>query len=372
MLICWLSTIGLVLCLGSLPNEAVCNTAPPKVNGLVLPIPYQTIPISGIDSLYAPNGYKLFDLWLDISNTGEVSNVRLTEVLSESKARLIRKLFSSVRFTPCVKSDTAVDCRIPVRLLVGADSSDSFVSMPLGPDSCVEDVYLYAKAVRSVGLQPPELKRFPWFHATFPEHDSLNILPYALIGLKVGVRGEIRERSLVSSNFENYARQVLNATTWGKYRPAKWNDRAISSTGFLLISFFPTLSYPTVPYPAKKPDSLSYHSRLMVRFLADTAGLITVPIPREAAPGNFHIPAPPEFQAKTLTIRCFIDSCGISRMTNGSSESQAAKLFLKSLSSQIRFYPAMDVAGHCRSFNGIAKVTIDTEAIVRIEYLWLP
>jgi hypothetical protein len=244
--------------------------------------------------------------------------------------------------------------------------------MPLAPDSSVDDVFLYSKAVQAIGYQPAGLKKFPWYHATFPSNDSLNILPYALIRLRIGAKGDLRDRNFVSSNFENYGRQVMNASMWGKFLPAKWKGRAISSNGYLLVSFFPTLVYPTSPYPPATVDTLTYHNRLQLRFLTDTAGLIIVPIPREAAPAVYHIPAPSLYKGKTVTVRCSIDSCGISRLTNGKNESEAARKFLNDLASQIRFYPAMDVAGHVHPFEGIARLTIGTEPIVRIEYLWLP
>jgi hypothetical protein len=367
-----LCLIGLAIGLGGVSNRAESATAAPKLNGLVLPIPTHPIPITGIDSLYTRDGYRLYELWLAVTASGKVSSVQLTEILTESRAALIRDLFSRVKFTSCVKNDTAQSCRLPVRLLVGADSADCAIRLPIGADSCIDDIYLYTKAVRTAGFQPIGLKSFPWFHATFPERDSLNILPFALISLKVGARGEVRDRKLVSSNFENYGRQVLNATTWGKYLPAKWNGRAISSTGFLLISFFPTLPYPSVPYPPKNPDSLSYHKQLLMQFLTDTAGLMSVPVPREASRATYHIPAPPAARGMTLVVQCSIDTCGILKMTGGNNESEEARKFFKNLSAQIRFYPAMDVAGRCRPFSGIARVTTGTEPIIRIEYLWLP
>ncbi|MFZ1684854.1 MAG: hypothetical protein WAU88_12110 [Candidatus Zixiibacteriota bacterium] len=367
-----LCLVGLAIGLSGVSYRADCATVAPKLNGLVLPIPTRPISITGIDSLYTRNGYRLYEFWLAITASGKVTSVHLTEILAESKAALIRNLFSKVQFTPCVKNDTARSCRLPVRFLVGTDSADCSIRLPIGTDSCIDDIFLYSEAVKTAGFQPIGLKTFPWFHATFPEHDSLNILPFALISLKVGARGEVRERKLVSTNFENYGRQVLNATSWGKYLPAKWNSRAISSTGFLLISFFPTLPYPSVPYPPKNPDSLSYHKQLSLRFLTDTAGPMIVPIPREAARATYHIPPPPEFRGKTMVVQCSIDTCGILKMTGGRNESDEARKFYKSLSAQIRLYPAMDVAGRCQSFNGIARVTVGTEPIVRIEYLWLP
>jgi hypothetical protein len=345
--------------------------ARPAALGLRLAIPSSTFPILGADSLTTGNGPEIETLTLSISDSGRVTGVAPSGVITVDRLNRLQQYFARVTFLPASRNDTLIRSQLRVEAILSADTTACVIRYPITADSSISDQSLYAQSLRLNGVATAAWKQFPWFHAGLHSEDTTYLLRYALISLGLSAKGKVTHADLVGTNYPGYAEQVASAAKYGSFLPAKRGVRNVSSDNLLLITFFPSVSYPTKPLVSTNLDTVSWHYRYLVRMMPDSFGLMTDPIPRQPTPGIYQMQVPAAVAYRDLLMNCRIDSVGKISLIPFGVDTTGLKQFCKSLSEQMRFYPGMDFHGRPKPFDGLVQLSNRGGAIVRIEYLWL-
>jgi hypothetical protein len=354
-----------ILLITQLPTDG-----PAATQGFQLPRPAQSVPTQSGDSL----GVKLAEvvrLFLTIDSSGRVSGVEPGCVMTIDRLNGLRSYFSRVKFDAARKGKHAVRSRILVDAVLSSDTSSFVVCYPESDNSISEGRVLSMESLRLNDIFPAEWKGFPSFHATLSAADTSAILRYALIALDLDAKGKVTRTEMVNTNYPVFAHQVEIAANWGSYLPAKVKRKAVASTNFLLVSFFPTISYPTPPLEASRMDTSSWHQRYLLQLLPDSVGFMTVPVPHGPSAVDHHAEVPPSLARRTMVMRCLVDTVGKATLYAIGKDSVGTAQFCRKMGEQIRFFPATDFSGHARPFAGLVELANPSETIIRIRYLWL-
>lgn len=178
-------------------------------------------------------------------------------------------------------------------------------------------------------------------------------------------------RELVSTNCGGFSDQLVNATAWATYQPAKMGGKPLASTNFLLVTFYPTISYPTKPLVAAKPDTSTWHRKYLLQMLPDTLGVMTEPVPRAPTSTNLLATVPPGQARRTFVIPCGVDSAGFLHLKAPYADSSGIPRLCAEIAKLVRLYPALDYRGGPKPFEGYVEITTLNQTNVRIRYLWL-
>ncbi len=365
-----LGSVTLLVMIGALPAPLDCYARPATL-GLQLPFPIQTVAPGSADSLGAKPGIELLRFWLTIDTAGAVANVAPTTAIGSDQLQQIQRFFTRFHFEPGRRHDSALSCRVIVELSLSTDSAFSRVRFPVSSDTQVSVQDLYLTSLGGNSVQVAAWKRFPWFHATVSSVDTTPIPRFALIRVDLGVKGGLTRKELVATNYPGFGGQLVNAAGWAGYQPAKVGGKPVASSNFLLVTFYPSISYPTKPLLAAKPDSSTWHRKYLLRMLPDSSGYMSEPIPRAPSTGSLQIPVSPKQSRKSFIFECEVDSSGVVHLKSPLADTTGVPTLGAAVAKSLRFYPALDFAGRPKSFEGYAEVSTLNRTNVRIRFLWL-
>lgn len=309
-------------------------------------------------------------LQLRIDKKGTVTNLTLNDVVSDARLGEYTTFFRRFRFHPGNRDGVDIAQLLPVTLYLFTDHRPPILTVPITADGRVDDPGLYWQALELNGVTLPQLRKFPSYHSTLLGADTFIQLRYVLVAVDLNRWGVPSRISLARTNYPTFAGQILNAVNWGEYDPGRTDTKAVASSCFLLVTFFPAMQYPSRPFRVEAGDTVLDIERLAVRLLPDTLGYLSGPIPRLATDWTYPLSATPGAWRHHGIFRYKIDDQGNAYLVSGGNGSAAAWQFGTSLSTTMRFYPATDKRGNPVSFEGVVKVTPKGKSNVRVEFLW--
>ncbi len=347
-------------------------TEPKPVYGLSLAYPVTMPVFREGDSLLFRREDEFIRLQLRIDKKGAFSDLVLTDVISDARRKEYTDFFKQFRFRPGKMQGKAVAQILPVTLYLFSDHRQPIVIVPITSEGRIDDPALYWQALELNGITLPHVCEFPSYHSTLRGSDSAVQLRYVLTSVDLDREGVPSRISLAKTNYPDFAGQILNAVNWGKYSPARVDSQAATSSCFLLVTFFPTLQYPSRPLVEGDSAGSSFsHERAAVRLLPDTVRYLSAPIPRLTTDWTYPLGATPGSWKNHGYFRYKIDDLGTAYLVSGGNGSAAAWQFGQSLETVMRFYPAVDKRGNTVSFEGVVRVTPVGKSNVRVEFLWL-
>lgn len=344
---------------------------PEPVFGLSLAYPREVPVFQEGDSLFRRSEDEYSRLLLSINQSGSVTNLVVNGVVSEARLLEYTSFFEKYRFRPGSRNGSSMAQTLPVTIYLFADHRPPVVTTPIGADGKVGDPGLYWQALELNGVTLPHLQRFPSYHSTLSGPDSTPELRYVLASLDLNPEGVPSRISVARTNHPAFAGQILNAVNWGKYSPGRIDTQAVASSCFILVTFFPSLQYPTQPWKAGVTDTVLSPEGLAVRMLPDTVGCLSGPIPRFAKDWTYPLSVKPGSWQRHGIFRYKIDNRGDAYLISGGNGSEAAWQFGSSLAAILRFYSALDTRGNPVPFEGVVNVTPTGKSNIRVQFLWL-
>ena len=341
--------------------------------GLKLAYPLKPPTLGDTDSILKCAEDEFVRLQLRVDVKGAVSKVIYTDVATENRMREYNLFFKLIRFQPGTRNGAPVAQLIPVELYLFTDHRTPDVTFPVSSDGLTKSSRLYWQALELNGITLPHLLTFPSYHSTLFGVDTTVIPPNVLAAIDLGSDGSPTAIHLAHTTYPNFASQILNAANWATYSPARIDTLAVPSTFFLLVTYFPTVAYPTKPLALTWPDTFTSisHEKLAVTLLPDTLNYLSGPIPRLVDNWVYPVaPTPGAWKAHGI-FRYKIEKDGMPYLISGGNGSVAAKRVGDALAQAMRFYPATNKWGHPVSFEGVVKVQPETKSNVRVKFLWL-
>ncbi len=310
-------------------------------------------------------------LQLEIDQTGLFKKALPDSSTDTVISKYVLSSLRKVSFEPATKSGKPVLSVLPVRATVQPRFRNTVVEWPVNVNFEITNRHLYFLALKLLGTELPKIKKFPPYFCNLKLTDSLKHLPFALLSVNLNETGEFNSSEIVETNLPAYVRQIQSAALWAEFSPLMLDNKAVPSAGFLLVSFFPQLQYPTTHLEIKGDSIYPWYERWRVQFLPDTAGLMMPAMPTHQEVGNLTIKGKNRRLYGEFIANLLVDTLGNVRTgsidINNPPLQQALNLALK----DVKFFPATAYNGELKSFQGKATVSFDGTSNIQIEYLWL-
>jgi hypothetical protein len=307
---------------------------------------------------------------LQVDSLGSVTSLSIADPADSLYEDIYHDYLAAIRFEPGLHSGRPTAMALVVQLRVGAVCTAPHVRFPVEPNRGVVLTDLYWESFRANGIEVPRLVSFPSYYYEFHAPDYWQLYPYIIYRVELDSTGDVTAARLVGPD-DPFADQLRLGIHWGQYSPLKRDGVAQASVGFLIISLFPNLSYPT-PAIDYRADSLSADwDYLRVRFLPDTIGVMVPPVPKLdwSGPAEMHRSAvrPSGF----VSARVQVNQAGLGQIAGLVTDSPAIRGVLATRADQRRFYPAIDFSGQPQPYEGLLYLKLGSESNIRVWFSWM-
>lgn len=315
---------------------------------------------------------RLANVILDIDAEGRVTSARAESSSDSAFAAYAQAWMKSIRFEPATFMGKKVPSRLPVVLQFRPRVRLPDLYFPVDSAGVIADADLYFGAFDLNDIRFPQLEEFPRYFCDLKSQDSSVIFKYVLVKVGLDESGRVTEVEEVSSTYPAFSRQAMSAVLWADFSPAVVQGSPVPGECFVLISFFPQISYPTRPWQRSHLDSLGRSARFRVRLLPDTIGLMSKPLLTRMNSDKFTLAGRHVAFRDTVSVALLVDTTGrvsVRRCTGAGKELQQAA---RELSARLKFFPALDYQGRAHRFSGLMSFIFQASPEIRIVYHWLP
>ena len=351
--------------------EAGIPSSRPTYLGLALAYPAETMNLGRRAPILAVPYDSLAWLTLEVG-TDSAAVVVAADTSSDSTVGLhFSQFLDGLRFVPAELNGVLVASRLRLHVRFRANGLSPMVVWPIGEDGVVNDQTLYSHSLRLNGVEPPRVKTFPAYHGAVRRKDSLGIYPFVLTRVDLDSAGAPTSIVPVRSTYAGFDALVHTACNWASYEPARIAGKAVPASVFVLVSFFPNVSYPTRSLDLTGDDTLPLLEMTRVRLLCDTLGPLSPALPRFIADDSLLMEGNPGIANGDGTVLCLIDSLGNARAGRIAAPGHLQRRFQR-LVAQLEFFPALDREGRPMNSMEPLGIRFSGSAYVRIDVLWLP
>ena len=312
-------------------------------------------------------------VWMSvlISQDGSCSATAPDSTTDAIVVRHLSQFLDSMRFVPAEMYGEPIASRLCIHVRFRPNGLAPIVTWPIGDDGVVADQSLYTLTLRANGVEPPKIRSFPSYHGSVKKKDSVSIYPFVLTRLDLDSSGVPTAITPMQSTYVGFDALVRTACNWATYSPATVKGNAVPSTIFVLVSFFPNVSYPTKRLDFTSMTAQPLREAMRVRALCDTLGPLAPALPGFVADDSLLMEGKPGISTGEGTILCLVDTLGRAR-AGRIAVSSYLQPRMQRLVSQLRFFPAIAHTGHPAPFSGPVRIRFTGSEYVRIDLLWLP
>jgi len=369
----WLKLACSLLVL-SIPVDIIAESATrPSHFELALPYPNVIPKLVTESNLPYYTLERLIPVILDIDRKGCVTGVAAENLSDSSFANYTQLWLKSIEFEPATFKGKEVQSYLPIIMQFRPKVRLPDLFFPLDTSRSITDADLYFKAFGLNDIRPPQLVQFPSYFCDIKSSDTSVIFKYILTKVTLDESGQVTDVVEVSSTYPAFTQQVMSAILWAKFSPTEVRGTPQPSKCFILVSFFPQISYPTRVWQQDNYDSLYLLERFRVRLLPDTVGLMTKPLPAKLSGSEFTLSGRHTAYRNQVSAFISVDVTGSASLRRMSKTGKEVQLAVRELiGRRLRFYPAMDYQGNPQRFSGLVTFIFKASPKIRMEYNWLP
>ncbi len=339
---------------------------------LSLPQPISVSPDTFGISLPATKIERIVTFDLRIDGLGSLGAITPRVSADSPLVAWCEPFLRSFSFSAGRRDTIPASLNLPVDLWITPQTTRPLILFPVDSFSNVPSLQRYVRALETNGCTVPSIQRFPPIFCVLKLPDTATSYRYTLLRLKLDQNGRVKKSSIVGTNCSDFADLILSAVNWATFKPARIQKKNVSSSCFLLVVMSPTIRYPTKYWTPKAAAKLPALEKYMVRVLADSAELMSEPLPRHAQQGEEDFPELRYGVRDSLSLHVSIDTAGYPRIIRSSPDPLERSRIEKIVSRRLRFYPALDFQGRPVPFQGLIKLVALDLKKVRISYSWLP
>ncbi len=282
-----------------------------------------------------------------------------------------RGYLESLKFAPAQANGKLIKSTLPVNMRIQPGVSVPDFYFPVDTNGNVADLDLFVDATKLLGVEPPRVLSFPSYSCDLQSMDSMIVYPYVLLHIELDKSGKTIGARIDTSTFQSFAQQILSAVRYATFEPARVKNKKISSEAYLLVSFFPQVSYPNRGWSADTSWHAGLLERSQVRLLPVKLGLMSKPLPRRVPGDSYPLSRAPLLYGR-ISASLEVDSLGYTTSWRLSKLGPRERKQAIALVKTIRFFPAVNFDGTTKPFNGLTYLSPEDNTIIRINFDWLP
>ncbi|MBU0985410.1 MAG: hypothetical protein KKA42_16165 [candidate division Zixibacteria bacterium] len=341
--------------------------------GVALPYPTKISPHETIIGAHPSTNVEItVPARLTVDSLGRVASIEPKNPALSIFCAYFGRYLRAIQFEPGTVDGVPSSLRIPVNLHIRPDLGEPTVVFPVAGNRAVRSPQLYTEALQLNDVIPAALTRMPSYNCDLTPGDTTDMYPYLVIRVDLDATGAVRGMSKIVSTFPQFTGQLMSALYWAEYAPLIVRGEARASSLYVVVSFYPTVRYPTLPITPDSADSLSILERMRVYTAVDTLGLLAPPVPMRTWSGVASMSPAKWLEPGVISVPLTVDASGRADLGEPSRDSRAAKRTRNSLAQTLRFYPAIGFDGVRRPYTGVAYFEAAGGSNIRIWFDWLP
>ncbi len=305
---------------------------------------------------------------LTIDKKGKIKKITPETVQDLAYVDYFRDNLMSVKFEAAKKDGKKVAFLLPCILRFEKKVIFPEVYFPIDTARKIFNRALYFSAFDSIQVEFAKLDFFPTYYCDLEPNDSLTANPFILFKVNIDETGNPVEIKKISSTYSQYDVQLQSAIQWAKFKPAFIDNQPVASENYLIVSFFPYVNYPTIPWYPSNKDGDSYYHNLQLKLIPDTVGNLQEPIPAFISPDNF-LSASRNISKDSVLILFSVDTSGKAKISRFSKMKKRNRKPIFQMIKNKRFYPALDYSGHPVETKVLANFILQNSGYIRIKIL---
>lgn len=355
-----------------MPAEPVVEIVRPVHFDRSLPYPVSIPEFIPDTTIIQPGFDRTFSLRLAVDSVGDVTGLAAAYADDSAIVAGYTTYLKSIKFKPGQIRSVDAPFWLAMTIDVGPAEVRPQLRFPLAADGHVADADLYFESLTLNGVELPAITLFPKYACDLKKGDTASVFPYIIFKLELDETGSITSVETLITTYLRFTEQLQTAIYWGEYSPLRIDGQAMASTNYLIVSFFPTSTYPTRALPISEDSSGSIYDVVRVRLVADTIGLLNKPVPRGRWTGTLAYGLAPYLDQGPASILVRVDALGVARVTRISPKAYfVSPTRWDLLAQRILMYPARDFHGRNTEYRGRFRVEYVADTIIRIQPEWL-
>ena len=363
--------VTLILFLASIGEAADTAVELPGYHGLTLARPTVLPSLEYAENLNYYAEDKYFGVVLKVDSKGRVKAVEARDSTDAEAIKSFEPYLKTMEFEPGVFRGKNKKQLIPLDLYVTIGRRVPDIKFPLNLKGEIENRDLYRLALVLNGMKLPRLAYFPSYNFHSNILPGVTEYPFALYKLDLDAKGRPTALALVKTTCANYTDQIQSAILWGRYEPLYIKGKAAPSVNYLLVSLLPQVNYPTNPLDFDSGKAIALRDKIRVRLLTDTLGLISAPLPENIIDGEFVCSSDTVRILGDVWYRVLVDTLGNVKLNRTQDKNSKFIKAGRGLTPHLRFFPAIDIQGRARPYEGDLNVTFTGSKRVYISIMWL-
>ncbi len=229
-------------------------------------------------------------------------------------------------------------------------------------------MFEYACELNKVEL--PKVMTFPSYFSIVNQSDSTGRYPYIVEKLSMN-EGKVTNIQNEFSSNDQFLTQIESAILYSDIKQPKIKGKEIAADIYLMVSFFPQLSYPVAPYDAGVNDSSNLMHKYRIKIINKKSKLLSEPIPKRVPSNRYGRQLFDSFFMEAINVYIHIDTSGHASVMRVGTSNKKLSNSIRKLVTKLKFFPAIDQNDNLVDFQGYLRVEPYNETDVRISYLWM-
>ena len=307
---------------------------------------------------------------LKIDKKGKIKDINAENSEDFRFLRYVEPYLKELQFTPAKIKDKKSDALINISIHIHPKIAAPDFNFPIDSTGTIIDNDLYLKSLKSNNYLLPSIESFPSVFAHFNK-DASHLYPFILFRIKTDETGRVEAIEREVSTIPSLDEQIASAILYAKFKPALIKKAPRSSQFLMMVSLFPTNSFPTREWKMENYQSMKLIDKYFIRILPLEVNILSKPIPRRIPADTLGLNLLSQNFAGKISAYITIDSTGTVGRVRLSLSNKKIRDELTELIRNLSFYPGIDRQGKAIDYSGNIDFEIINATNIRINYNWL-
>ena len=305
-----------------------------------------------------------------IDKNGKLKSIKSSNDQNDTYLKYISEYLKNLTYRPAIFDSKKKESLLPIDVVFSKKVNSPIFQFPLVSDTLIYDYELYKQTALLNKQELPQVISFPSYFSVMNVMDSASRYPFILE--KVTFEdGKLSNIENVMSTHDAFVGQLESATRFAEFQLPKKKNKNFSGELYLMISFFPQLSYPVGVYKREADYSSDQLFAKSVRIVDRNSYFLSEPLPKRKPSDKLARTAIYNSFNQPIDLFIQIDTMGNAYLIREPTTNKVFNNSFKKLVSKLKFFPAINQSGQLVLFRGFIRLEPINEFNIRISYKWL-
>lgn len=309
-------------------------------------------------------------LLAEMDKKGDIKSLRPKNKKDSLYFSYVESYIHKLSFKPAILNNKKIKSILPIDIIFSRMVNSPIFNFPLLHDTLIADEELFERTCELNNMQLPKVLLFPPYFSDANPLDSSNRYPYVIEKLTFE-KGKIVDIANYLSTYDPFVQQIQSAILYADIQLPKIKGKDISDDLYLMVSFFPQLSYPVAPFDGNSADSSNLFHGHRIRIINTFSHLLSEPIPKRLPSDKFSRKIFGSSFVEPVYVYIKIDTLGKAILLRSGTSHKLISGSIKEMVSRLKFFPAVNQKNELEEFRGYLQIEPLDGLNIRISYLWM-